>query len=70
MTDTDALIRSCDMSMSYLQKPSSQKYFPYLDIPHDRYTQVGMFPIAYTIGTAFKRVYRKPVSEVLTYNRF
>lgn len=41
-----------------------------LGIPHDRYTQVGMFPIAYTIGTEFKRVYRKPVSDVLTYNGF
>ena len=41
-----------------------------LGIPHDRYTQVGMFPIAYTIGTDFKKVYRKPVSEVLTYNGF
>jgi nitroreductase len=41
-----------------------------LGIPHDRFTQVGMFPIAYTIGTDFKKVYRKPVSEVLTYNGF
>ena len=36
MTDPDALIRSCDMSISYLQKPSSRKYYPYLDITHDR----------------------------------
>lgn len=41
-----------------------------LGIPHDRYTQVGMFPIAYTIGTDFKKGYRKPISEVLTYNSF
>jgi len=41
-----------------------------LGIPRDRFTQVGMFPIAYTIGTDFKKVYRKPVSEVLTYNSF
>ncbi len=41
-----------------------------LGIPDDQYTQVGMFPIAYTIGTGFKKVYRKPVSEVLTYNGF
>ena len=34
------------------------------------YTQVGMFPIAYTIGTDFQKVYRKPVSEVLSYNNF
>ena len=41
-----------------------------LGIPRDRYTQVGMFPIAYTIGVNFKKAYRKPVSEVLTYNTF
>jgi len=41
-----------------------------LGIPYDRYTQVGMFPVAYTIGTDFKRAWRKPVAEVLTYNGF
>lgn len=41
-----------------------------LGIPYEEYTQVGMFPIAYTIGTDFKRAFRKPVAEVLTYNRF
>jgi nitroreductase len=41
-----------------------------LGIPHDRYTQVGMFPVAYTIGTQFKRAWRKPVAEVLSYNGF
>lgn len=41
-----------------------------LGIPYDEYTQVGFFPIAYTIGTEFKRAWRKPVAEVLTYNRF
>lgn len=41
-----------------------------LGIPFDAYTQVGMFPIAYTIGTDFKKAWRKPVSEVLSYNRF
>lgn len=41
-----------------------------LGIPHDRYTQVGMFPIAYTIGTDFRRAWRKPVADVLDWNRF
>lgn len=41
-----------------------------LGIPFDDYTQVGMFPIAYTIGTDFKKAWRKPVSEVLSYNGF
>ena len=41
-----------------------------LGIPMDHYTQIGWFPIAYTIGTEFKRAWRKPVSEVRSYNKF
>lgn len=41
-----------------------------LGIPYDEYTQVGLFPVGYTIGTDFRKAWRKPVSEVLTYNRF
>ena len=41
-----------------------------LGIPHEEYTQVGFFPIAYTVGTEFKKAWRRPVSEVLSYNRF
>jgi nitroreductase len=41
-----------------------------LGIPYDQYTQVGFFPVAYTIGTDFRRAWRKPVSEVLSYNGF
>lgn len=41
-----------------------------LRIPFDQYTQVGLFPIAYTIGTEFKPAWRKPMSEVLKYNGF
>lgn len=41
-----------------------------LGIPYDEYTQVGMFPIAYTIGTDFRKAWRKPVAEVLSYNGF
>ncbi|MCB2059174.1 MAG: nitroreductase family protein [Novosphingobium sp.] len=41
-----------------------------LGIPYEEYTQVGFFPVAYTIGTDFKKAWRKPVSEVLSYNGF
>jgi nitroreductase len=41
-----------------------------LGIPYEQYTQVGLFPIAYTLGTDFKRAWRKPVHEVLSYNKF
>ena len=38
-----------------------------LEIP-GHYTQVGLFPIAYTLGTDFKRAYRKPSEEVIGWN--
>jgi nitroreductase len=41
-----------------------------LGIPFEQYTQVGLFPIAYTLGTDFKKAWRKPVHEVLSYNKF
>jgi len=41
-----------------------------LGIPSGEYTQVGFFPIAYTIGTDFKKAPRKPVAEVVSWNRF
>ena len=39
-----------------------------LGIPVERYTQVGLFPIAYTLGTDFKRAYRKPGEDVIGWN--
>lgn len=41
-----------------------------LGIPFDRYAQAGMFPVAYTVGTDFRKAWRKPVSEVLSYNGY
>ncbi len=41
-----------------------------LGIPHGIYMQAGLFPVAYTIGTGFKPAYRKPLHDVLAWNRF
>lgn len=41
-----------------------------LGIPAEHYTQIGLFPIAYTRGTDFKPAWRKPVAEVLSWNTF
>ncbi len=41
-----------------------------LGVPYERFTQVGLFPVAYTLGTGFKRAWRRPASEVLCWNRF
>ena len=41
-----------------------------LGIPFERYTQVGLFPVAYTLGTDFRPAWRKPVAEVVGWNAF
>ena len=41
-----------------------------LGVPFEHYTQVGLFPVAYTVGTEFKKAYRRPVADVASWNRF
>ena len=41
-----------------------------LGIPHAHFMQAGLFPVAYTLGTHFEPAHRKPVTEVLRWNRF
>lgn len=41
-----------------------------LGIPHQVFMQVGLFPIAYTLGTDFKPAHREPLSQVLGWNGF
>ncbi len=40
-----------------------------LGIPRS-YTQVGLFPVAYTIGTGFHPARRRPVQELSAWNAF
>jgi nitroreductase len=40
-----------------------------LGVP-DQYTQVGLFPVAYTIGTDFSPAARRPLREVASWNGF
>jgi nitroreductase len=40
-----------------------------LGIP-EQYTQAGLFPVAYTIGTDFALAPRKPLREVASWNGF
>jgi nitroreductase len=41
-----------------------------LGIPHAHFMQTGLFPVAYTIGTNFRRAHRRPVAEVVRWNHF
>jgi nitroreductase len=39
-----------------------------LGIPYETHVQAGLFPIAYTLGTEFRRAARQPLRDVLRYN--
>ena len=39
-----------------------------LDIPFDKYTQAGLFPVAYTLGTDFKLASRVPAEKFFRWN--
>lgn len=48
----------------HLPNGGEEKAAELLGIPFDRYSQAGLFPIAYTIGTDFKIASRLPAAEV------
>jgi len=41
-----------------------------LGIPHDKVSQAGLFPVAYTLGTDFKLAKREPLEKVLHWDRW
>jgi len=41
-----------------------------LGIPHGEWTQAGLFPVAYTIGTDFKPAPRGDVADVVSWNHW
>jgi nitroreductase len=41
-----------------------------LGIPYERVMQIGLIPVAYTLGTTFKPAARKPLDEVLHLERW
>ncbi len=52
----------------HMQLGGEKKVADILGIPHDRYSQAGLFPIAYTIGTDFKQAKRLPLDPILHWN--
>jgi nitroreductase len=41
-----------------------------LGIPYDDYSQAGLFPVAYTIGTDFKPAKRPPAEDFIRWNEW
>ncbi len=49
----------------HLMNGGDERAAELLGIPHDRYSQAGLFPIAYTIGTDFKPASRLPAADLI-----
>jgi len=54
----------------HLMNGGDAKVAELLGIPHDKVSQGGLFPIAYTLGTDFKPAKREPLSKVLHWDRW
>jgi len=60
--------RGLGSAWTTLHLPSEREAAEILDIPFDKYTQGGLFPIAYTIGTDFKPAARIPTDQIVHWN--
>lgn len=54
----------------HLPNGGEQRVAELLGIPHDRYSQGGLFPIAYTQGTDFKPAKRIPAEELAHWDQW
>ena len=56
--------RGLGSAWTTLHLPAEQEIAELLGIPFDRYTQAGLFPVAYTKGTDFKPAARVPARDL------
>lgn len=62
--------RGLGSAWTTLHLPDEKEVAELLGIPFDRYTQAGLFPVAYTKGTDFKLAKRIPAAELTHWNTF
>ena len=62
--------RGLGSAWTTLHLPDEKEVAALLDIPYDRYTQAGLFPVAYTKGTDFKPAARIPAAELTHWDLF
>ncbi len=60
--------RGLGSSWTTLHLPQEREAAEILGIPYDEYTQAGLFPIGYTIGTDFKQATRLPAEQFVHWN--
>ncbi len=62
--------RGLGSAWTTLHLPNEREVADVLGIPFDRYTQAGLFPIAYTIGTNFKPAARLATEGLVHWDTF
>ena len=62
--------RGLGSAWTTLHLPDEQEVAELLGIPYERYTQAGLFPVAYTKGLDFKAAPRIPATELTHWDRF
>ena len=60
--------RGLGSAWTTLTLPNEREVAEIVGIPFDRYTQAGLFPVAYTIGTDFKPGARVPAEKFIRWN--
>lgn len=60
--------RGLGSAWTTLHLPHEKEAAELLGIPFDHYTQAGLFPIAYTVGTDFKPAKRLPAEKFIRWN--
>jgi len=65
-------LRSKGMGSAWttLHLPREKEVADLLQIDYDQWTQAGLFPVAYTIGTEFKLAKRLPVDQFVHFNEW
>lgn len=56
--------------LTILHLPYEREAADVLGIPYEQIQQVGLIPVAYTLGTTFKPAARKPLEKVLHWDRW
>ena len=60
--------RGLGSAWTTLHLPNEREVADLLAVPFDRYTQAGLFPVAYTVGTDFKPAERVPAEKFVHWN--
>lgn len=60
--------RGLGSAWTTLHLPNEKEAAELLGIPFDQYTQAGLFPVAYTIGTDFKPAQRVPAEKFIRWD--